>query len=308
MVWSIIKDTFVVVWKHKTVWLIGAFIAFVGTLEETELLRQLSLTQGPPAMFDFWNDLRDTNIFSAQGFSGLIRLFENKPFIFFQIVFLLVLVLAFTLFILWLSLVSQGSAVLLFHSQHVLRGASIKKILQLGRKKFFSILNVNIAAKILLLALWWFFSKATVSASLPFFVVLLVSVVFLLLYLMLSFFLKYAVCGIMIQHYGTIRSLVNAMRIFWSHIGTSMALALSLFGIYLVTALAFMVLTALLLLPFFLIMTAAFLLKWNLVFMAAFFVFVLCATALFFLLYGFFTSLSWGSWTRLYTTFNGGKH
>lgn len=291
-------EAFSMVWNHKKLWIMGIFISLTSALEEIEFLRKLPLPNLQENTPSFWSQLQNTGLFSKQGIKGFVNLFESRPFSFFQILFIFAIILGIVIFIFYLSVSSQGAIIQAVYHPSKIAQEKIPKMLKRARHSFWPLATLNIFAKLIIAFMLFVFTSALKTPSL--FLNILYLAILAVLYLGISFILKYAICGIIIKQAGIFYSLRNTISIIRKNFLKCFALSLALLLIYIIATVIITLLIFLIFLPFSLIMMATFILKIPLAIIITFSLFTIIATALFIVLYGFLSASSWSAWTKFY--------
>ncbi len=293
-----IQYAFSIIWENKKLWLLGILASFTGAMEEASLLTRATTAGSGSYALSFWQELQQTKNFSQTGLHGLQNLISRNPFSFFQIILFLSIALIVAGAIIWASLASQGSIIYIAQNPNAIKKNTLREMLSFGKKKFWQILWLNIFAKILifLFLLSTHFLLATQSSY-----IFLSSVALtLIVYVAISFFIKYAACGIMVKHHSIFSALKYSFRACKKNIISSFGLSLLLFAISAATLVLGTLATLIISIPFLAIMAAAFFLHMSGIIIFVFLLFLFVATVFFFILQGFLSAFSWCAWTHMF--------
>ncbi len=291
-----IQYAFSIILENKKLWLLGILTSFTGILEEASILTRTTSLR--PDGLSFWQEFKQTKIFSLEGLHGLQNIISRNPFSFFQIIVFVSIALTATAAIIWLSLSSQGSVIYISQNPSAIKKNTMRELLSFGRKKFWPILGLNIFAK-LLLVLFLFTTHFFLLIQSPI-ITLLAFVLEFIIYIAISFFIKYAACGIILKRISIFSALKHSLTACKKNIVSSFGLAILLFIISAGTLVLGTLATLVMFIPFLTIMAAAFFLHMNAVVIFVFLLFLFLTTAFFFVLQGFLSALSWCSWTRMF--------
>lgn len=249
---SIIRQSFIIAWKHKYLWFFGLFATFLASNFEIELVDKF-LNRQSSTIYD-WQRWADTGVFSFRAWGNFVTMAKTDTWSFVSIlVIFLVLVIIF-LALLWLAVVSQGA--LVNNSQRALvEGAKTISATERkhdtsigfseGRKKFWPILGVNFFVRLIvyILALITIAPIAisqsvSVVMSLIYFVVF---IVLLVIALILAFITKYAVAYIVLKNQALGQSVMSAWKLFKSNWLVSLEMTFILFAISIVYSIALII-------------------------------------------------------------------
>lgn len=295
---NILRSAFITVWGNKKLWIIGFFLLFFIAIGEIGYIGHLVSPQKSVSPYSFWQNLERTGIFSIQGLKGFLTLAQKDPFFLFQIMLLFSLGLGIILFLFWISLVSQRALITSVASPETAKKESLGVIYRKASRRFFSLLSINIVEYLLLFPLFLLVSFLSFVRN-----IILASFLYLIitiLFLAIIFFIKYALCGMILKRYGIVESLKNSYFVSFQSWKKSFFMAFTLVGLYIFVALVLAVISVILFVPFFFIMTAAFFLKQMAFVILAFVIYILALAFTILFIRALTMAIFWSAWTYLF--------
>lgn len=246
---SIIRQSFIIAWKHKYLWFFGLFATLLASNFEIELINRFTNRQGS-TIYD-WDRWAQTGIFSPRIWGNILGVAKTDPWSLVSMLVILLVLVGLLIFLLWLSIVSQGGLVN-NASKALANGARLPSKSEKkhdtsigfkeGRKHFWPVLGVNLLVRIIvyLLALVTIApialsAKLSVAMSLVYFVVF---IVLLVVALILAFITKYAVAFIILKNHSFGESIVAGWKLFKSNWLVSLEMTIILFAISIIGSLA----------------------------------------------------------------------
>jgi hypothetical protein len=246
---SIVRQSFIIAWKHKYLWVFGLFATLLASNFEIELINRFTNRQGA-TLYD-WERWAQTGIFSPRAWGNMLELLKTDTGSTISLLVVLLVLVALFIALLWLSVVSQGA--LVNNAQKALANGSrlpsaterkhdTSTGFKEGRKHFWQLLGVNVIVRALvyLLALVTIAPIATpgnlsVAMSLLYFIIF---IVLLAVALTLAFITKYAIAFIVLKNHSMGSSIVAGWKLFRDNWLVSLEMTFILFAISIIGSLA----------------------------------------------------------------------
>lgn len=250
---TILKQAWVLTWRHKYLWWFGIFAALLGNGGEFEILFNKAGANPGQALFPSWQRIISTGIFSRQTLSNIWNLFRHDTLNLSLVLITGLILLAIGLFLVWLVVVSQAaivnnSAAIIRDKKHALRDG-----LDSGMLNFWPVLILNIIIKAVIyvllavISLPIIFWQGNFSANLFHILALIIMVPVAII---LSFIMKYAIAYAVINKSKTAPAIKQSWRLFKNNWLISFEMALMLFLINLLVGLAMVLAILVLAVPF----------------------------------------------------------
>lgn len=292
----IFKQNLPHIWRNKKLWILGIFTSFLGATEETELLLNIFIPS-KRNVFNFFQQLGDTQLFTSQGLQSAWKHITQEPLISLSSILLLVATVAAALVLVWLSLVAQGAII---SASSKVRHSTLEKTsgyLREGKKKFWPILGINCISK-LIIGLIFFVFTFPIIKNIP--LMIFLTCIFIVLASILYIVMKLAICIVVVEKEKLFSAIKTAYIVFNQNKKDSVKLLMALlvvtvFSISLSIASLFVIY-----IPFLFIIEASVILNISAISSILFITFLLCATAFLTVFFGFISALSWISWTHFY--------
>ncbi len=303
---NIFKDSLASVWKNKYLWFFGLFATLIGSTSEYEILfgsSDSSFQNGFLSKLSIW---KETGIFSANGWINMGNLAAKDPLAFFILISLLLAILILSIFLVWLTITSQGALVYNSGKIRLEKKHSFKEGLDAGKNKFWPVLTLNLCLKVFLSVLFlllnllviknWSGSAFSVTGLLFFIGFLL----FIPISIILSFITKYAIAFVVIKDEKLVKSVKEGWKLFLDNWLVSLEMAFLLFAISFISAIALIMTFLVLAVPilFIVVVFSSILAYVN------FMVIILCAMIFYIIaiiIFGsFLTAFQIGAWTNLF--------
>jgi len=257
---SIIRQSFIIAWKHKYLWFFGLFATLLSSNFEIELINRFT-NRSSSTIYD-WQRWAQTGIFSPSAWANLGQMMKTDPWSFASIIIVIIVIVALALALLWLAVVSQG-ALVSNANKAVSSGGKVPSSIEKkhdtamgfreGRKNFWPIFGVNALVRIMVyvLALITIAPVAisahlTVTASLMYFILF---IILLAVALILAFITKYAIAYVVLKGQAMGQSIVSAWRLFKKNWLVSLEMTFILFALTIVATLAIILAVLLLAIP-----------------------------------------------------------
>lgn len=258
---NMIRQAWNTTWSNKYLWFFGLFAALVSSGGEYEILvRGLGTDAGgdPGGL----NRIRETGIFSKQALVNLGDILKNDTSSFVIALIVGLLILALSLFLIWLAVVSQAALVNNVAGHLGGKAGDFKGGMVAGMKKFWPVLGLNAISKAVVYLIFIIFglpviytaSKAgLVMANLLY---VLLFIIFVIVVLTLSFIIKYAIGYTVIKGSKILESIKSGWNLFAKNWLVSMEMALLLFFVSLVVSFAYFLVMLVFAIPFMLLIFA----------------------------------------------------
>ena len=191
----IFKQNLQQIWRNKKLWILGIFTSFLGATEETELLLNIFIPS-KRSIFDFFQSLGDTQLFTSQGLQAAYKHITQEPLISLLSILLLIATLAVVCALVGLSLIAQGAII---SASSKVRHSTLEKIsgyLREGKKKIWPILGINLISK-LIVGLIFFAFTFPIIKNIP--LMLILTCIFIILASILYIVMKLAICIVVVE-------------------------------------------------------------------------------------------------------------
>lgn len=236
---KIFKRSLFLTWTNKYLWFFGLFAAILGAVGKYQVfISNLGgdFREDPLAWFA---SFFQSGVFKGITLNSVANSFQSDPVSMVIIVALVLILAVLTLFLVWLTIVSQvglvnNSAEILKNNKNSSR-LGIKEGVSAGIKYFWPALGINIIIKSLvyvffaLLALPVAALMVGVETSMVGVLYIVLFMVFVPLALVLSLILKYAVCYVVVRGEKFIDSIIKSWRLFTKNWLISIEMAAILF-------------------------------------------------------------------------------
>jgi hypothetical protein len=315
---SIIKQSFVVAWKHKYLWVLGLFATFLASNFEISLINRF-LNRQASTIYD-WQAWIQSGIFSPKAWGSFLQLAQTDPGSFIGLLVVFIIVVALALFLLWLAVVSQAGLVsntnkALVEGGRVGSKAEQKHDMALafreGRKKFWPVLGLNIVVRLLasvlaLITIAPIFVTPQVSVALSI-VYFIIFILLLAIALILTFIMKYAVAYIVLKNQGFAQSMTSAWRLFRKNWLVSLEMTFILFALSLVVSLALIIAVMVMAIPIALLYIFSFFIGSFIAFVAILVLGILISIGIIVIGGSVLTVVQTIAWVQLFDQLNAGK-
>lgn len=292
----IVRQNIPFIWRNKKLWLLGIFTSFLGATEETELLLNI-LIPNRKNILEFFQQLYETNLFTKEGLQSAYKHITQEPAAFLPSVIMLIITFGVMLFLVWLSLIAQGA--IISASVKAKQGPinSALAYLKEGEKRFWQILGINLISKVIIAGLFIVLSYP-ITKNIAFSIFLLL--VFIFLASILYIIMKLAILIVVIEKKKLFFAIKAAYTYFYNHWKIASKLLLTLLIFTILGIFLSLISISLLYIPFFFMAEASMILTITIAPKILFLLYLLSATVLLILFFGFLSSISWISWTHLY--------
>jgi len=308
---SILKQAWLIAWKHKYLWFFGLFasLTIAGGSMEYQFITQ-TFSQGIiNGSYQGLNSLLAINELSQQIWFGLIDLFSQNIIVIINALTILLLTLTIITVFVWFAISSQAALVdsvkKILNPKKKASIIGIREGLTIGNKHFWSVLGLNILIKLLIS-----FAFFIVSLPLLFMVIsdnpsfaiayTILFVIFIPVSVSLALIVKYAISARVLENKSVTESLEKAFVLFKKNWLISLELALLLFIFSFVFSAILLIAIAIVFFPF-LWLSFMFSITWL-----SFLLMFLCIAVI--IIFGsWLTTFQITSWTDLYLHLNEDK-
>lgn len=273
---DIFKQAWRTSWRHKYLWFFGLFAALVGNGGELEAVFRGFDGQPGQTLFPGLQSIISTGVFSKQTLITLKTLVTTDPFSLFMLTTALLILLLVSLFLIWITVTSQGALVTNTAKDKLGRGHTFRDGLEAGMKTFWPVLWVNVvlrAATYLLfvaMSIPVFYTIKNASYSLASIGFIAAFILFVPLTIIVSFIAKYAIAFVVLRGAKVLEAIKEGYGLFIKNWLISLEMAFSLFFLnFLVGALMILVLLVIMI-PFFLMI--ALMANFSLVYLTSLFI------------------------------------
>ncbi|MFA6215719.1 MAG: hypothetical protein WC768_04065 [Patescibacteria group bacterium] len=233
---QIFKEAIKIAWQNPSLWLFGFLVLLLGSTGELEMLLSGYGLAGNSILFSFWSGLAAGGMFSLAGVQGLVKMMSASPVYLFVILLVMLAILGVSVLVVWLITVAQGALVSQVVAVTKNRKLNFNQSWFLGMSKLWPVLGLNV---ILRAVMWSLFLVTGLIALLKFpgsiFVYIISFDIFLILILVFSFIIKYAICGVILKDWNFSGALKAAWQLFSRNWLLSLEIAIILFLIYFIT-------------------------------------------------------------------------
>lgn len=241
----ILKRSWDITKKFKSLWFFGLFVAILGSAGEYEILtRAISNTSTEPGIISqiIENIKLGAKYGSAQGgnfWSNLWNVMSGNPGTIIAITLVLVLSIAVTIFFIWLGITSQIGLIRNVDLINKNKKVSINEAIDFAVKNFWPTFFANVGLKIILFILFSLLSlEITALAGIKFSMTLyyISFTIFAVVILVASFLVKYQIFFILLKKQKFFPALKSAWDFFTENVLISMEMAFILFVLHLTAA------------------------------------------------------------------------
>jgi len=273
----ILSQAWKMTWQNKYLWFFGLFALLFCTGGEYNILVRIFSGNINQPMMPAFQRFSETGIFSPKIFSNIGTIMNNDPAAFLKVILVFIIVAVLSVFLIWLSVVSQAALVSLVSSlagkkiSAAKQGAVAKNIsdnfrnnILRGHNKFWPVFGLNVINKLVVYAAFVLVSLPivlTMGKSQPSVVIILYVLAFIVFVpaaLSLSFIFKYAIAYTVIKGSKFKDALNSALELFKENWLISLEMSFILFILNFAVSLVVILLVLSLVIPFvFLAITAA---------------------------------------------------
>lgn len=230
---QVLKQAAGIAWKYPALWIFGLLASVLGSAGEIELIFGGFQFSQDSALFSFWQGLAQGGFFSLAGIQGYAGLLFINPLSLFFVTFIFFLVLASSVAVIWLIMVSQ--AILISQAVRASKnlGVDFKQGFGVGMQKFFPLLGLNILLRIFGGFLFILTAGLALFAfpGASFFFVIIFDI-FLVSLLLFSFVIKFAISGVVLRNWGFKDSLKQGYALFKKNWLITLEVAILIFLAY----------------------------------------------------------------------------
>lgn len=229
---NILKKALEITWKNPSLWLFGLFAAILGAGGEIEVLRQYAtLEQGGKGLIkDIFSSL-----FNGQAWvfikDALVAL-NSAPATFLTGIFLLMLMLAVIVAVIWITIVSLTALINGTLDAAKNNQSKLKKNFGSGLAKFWPVLGFNAVMQVgLWLLAFEMFNLTKTLANIPIAFVALF-LIYIAAIILISFITKYAILESVLENQTFGRSWTGAIKLFRDNWFISLEFAILMFIVF----------------------------------------------------------------------------
>lgn len=249
----ILKIAWQILWRAKYLWFFGFFAALAANSGEVNLAINNFSSLGRQT--DSLLSLKDlyTDGLAGTFFSRLSEIFSNFNS---SVLFLLLILLAIFIFVLWLVITSQISLIFGADKEYRKQISNFSSCFKAGRQNFWQVLSLNVIGKLIIVVsmfvlgapLAWLYLKST-SVTAQFLFILLSFIILIPLAVIISFVIKYAIIFVVLSKKKVSESLKSAWDLFIKNWVVSIEMAILLFFVSILAGLAMIVVAIILAIP-----------------------------------------------------------
>lgn len=295
---TILLESWKTTWNRKYLWFFGLFAALLGGGEYDVIFKALSGETGA-GIIPGWQRISETGIFSSQALFNMGNILKTDPLSLIIPLIALLVVLALSAFLIWLSIVSQAALVNNSAAHLSNKKVDFKKGLAVGTGKFWTVFGLNASIRILIYILFLIIGLLAIVTSFKT-VYIIAFIIFIPAALVLSFIAKYAVAYAVIKGKNFGGSIKDGCRLFADNWLISLEMAFILFLINILIGLGLVLIILALTIPFLFLVAALY----KLASAAGFWFIIAFASTLFLLIIAFvgavLSSFQISAWTGLF--------
>lgn len=247
---AILKQAWRLSWKNKMLWFLGFFASLVSFTVETKIMsRSFNQESGIASLNDLILFI-STGIFSANAWHNALNLFKSNPGTMILLIIFLLIILAITLFFLWLAVSSQIGIInaVAKISKKQNEKLTIKNLLKGAQKRFWPVLFLNLAISLLINILFILISLLLIIVIIKsqIFTSILYGIIFIIFVpvaLFLSFITKYAIAYVILEGKKFAPAIKEAWKLFFNNWLISVEMAIILFFINIIAIVLFSLLS-----------------------------------------------------------------
>jgi len=120
---QILKQAFKVAWQNPGLWFFGFFVALVGGAGDLDFLLGDYNFSGESLLMAFFKGLLEGGLLSLNTLKGLADLLFSNPLLLFLAILISLLVIGFSILLLWIVIVSQ--AALIFQTVNIVKNRPV---------------------------------------------------------------------------------------------------------------------------------------------------------------------------------------
>lgn len=245
--------------KHKELWLLGFFAAFIGNGGVYEaLVRSFNNLSVGRSIFDTLKEYSQVGAGKLLAWSSWSSLWHADFSSFTFMILSFLLVVCVVAFIISLAVICQGGLVRSAVDLDQKKPIGLRQSLRVGVERFWPILELNVITKVILLGILMllafivsqlYFDGGLVSVT----VYTIAVILFIILGIIIYFLTVYGTAYVVLRHQGSFKALGSAWRLFIRNIILNLEMGLLLFIINILVVVGFFILSFLCLAPFFLL-------------------------------------------------------
>ncbi len=303
---QVIKDAWHLAWRNKFLWLFGFFAGILINAGVYDLAMKMfsRVTTASITWDSLINNIAPPYAFIGK-YEAISAPIENLGLMSVWVVLMILTILAIGLFLIWLSIISQGTLISLVARTHKKKKDIRQRAIEIGLQKFWPILGVNVLLKVTIALLVIFTSFPLVlllsqSAGLNAILYLFSFLIFIPLAIIIYFIAILASCYIILRDKSLGQSLYLAWELFKRNWLICLELGLLLFIIGFLVGLAVLLMFLVASIPVVLLLLAALALGSQIASLVVIVLAVIILVALLVLSGAFIVTFQYASWVLLF--------
>lgn len=255
----ILKKALIISWKNKWLWFLGFFAAVIGNGGVYEaLIRGFNNISEGRSVFFTLREYMETGVFGMISWAKLSALWQSDPAAFGLSIFSIILMLCALAVLITLGVICQGGTISGVIAINEKKKISLKDSFKIGVDKFWSILELNIITKVILLGILVFLAYLAslivfASSAANMFIYVLSFIIFIILGIIIYFLTIYGTAFVILRGRNAFSGLKDAWHIFTKNVLLNLEVGLLLFVVNLLVVFAFFLLNFIVLSPLVLI-------------------------------------------------------
>lgn len=253
----ILKKSWQIMWQFKSLWFLGFFAALISSGGEFELLTRIIFDPTSDKGFmrevinSFKLGLQNTMSSGTNLWSNLWTLATDAPVNIVAAILVLLVALIITVFIIWLTTVSQIGLIRNIALATKNKVATINDGIDAGVENFWTVFLINFIYKIILLTIFIILGQEIVyfvfMGNIGTLIHVILLVIFSIISVFISFLVRYQILHIILKKESLTSSFKSAGKLFKDNWLLSLEMAFILFIIYIITIYVMTFITAMLL-------------------------------------------------------------
>lgn len=252
---DILKKSFNITFKNKILWFFGLFAAPLIGLAEYKILANSLGGFSSGWFFNKWYPIIQTGIFDI---ATLKKILISNPIAVFILLIILSVTVLFILFLIWLSVVAQGSLIDAINKSNIkhLTSSQLNMSISSGVKNFIPLVGIHFLVKFLLTLSFMLLSLPIIAIAIGGkglmlgLLYLIFSLLFIPMGIIIVFTSKYAINYIIIDKENFYDAIKKGYRLFLNNWLVSIEMSLILFFVSVITGLSVAMIISFLILPF----------------------------------------------------------
>lgn len=311
----ILKKAWAITKKYKNLWFFGLFVAILGLSGEYEILIRAfynpaiqTTDQGiiEAAIEGAQSGWADAIITNQTSLTNVWNSIISQPSALIFIALIIVLAVAISLFLIWLSVISQIGLIKNADQNSKNRKATLNQGIDFAVTKFWSVLLSNIILKIIIFLLFLILGFAIIALSgqglLGTILYYLAFIIFVVIVFTVSFLIRYQIMYLILNKESFFKSWKSAFDLFKNNWLISLEMALILFLFYILAAILTSLIALIVITSIAIIFKLTTYSIWILALLG--FIILIAGIALTFLITAILNTFQWSSWVILFNRLN----